>query len=160
MHVVAQEVAELAGTVNLGLHGGLALAEHGGGIDEVAVLAADEGSDLQHDAGAVHPGRLGPFLLCLHGGVDGGLHFFLANLVVAGQHVVVLGGHHNLAHILGLHFLATDDGGNLGHLLVEFVESFADFNSFRTTGSITFHGFVLGLGEHENAVVHSVYFID
>ena len=152
--VVAQEVAELTGAVDFGLHSGLALAEHGGGIDEVAVFAADEGGDFEHHAGAVDPGGLGPFLLGFHGGVDSGLHLFLAHFVVAGQHMVILGGHHNLAHILGLDLLATDDGGNLGHFLVELVEGFADFFAFGAAGGIAFHGFILRFRENENTVVH------
>ena len=152
--VVAQEVDQLAGTVNLGLHGGLALAEHGSGVDKIAILAADERGNLHHHAGAVDPRRLGPFLASLHGSVDGSLHLFLAHLVVAGQHVVILRGHHYLAHVLGLHLFAADDGGDFGHFGVQLVEGFTDFFSFRTAGSIAFHGLVLGLWEHENAVVH------
>ena len=156
--VITQEVAEFAGAVDLGLHGGLALTEHRSGIDEIAVLTADKGGDLHHHAGAVNPRRLGPFLTGLHGGGDGGLHLFLAHLVVACENMMILGGHHYFAHILGADLLATDDGGDLSHLVVKLVESFADFFAFRTAGGIAFHRLVLGLRKHENAVVHSVYF--
>ena len=156
--VVSQEVNQFAGGVDFGLHGGLALAEHGGGIDQVAVFAGNEGGYFQHHAGAVHPRRVGPLLVRLHGGGDGGLHLLLAHLVVACQDVLVLRRHDNLAHIIGFHLLAADDDGNFGNRVVELVERFADFLTFGTAGRVAFHRLVLGLREYIDAVVHWVGF--
>ena len=153
--IPAEEVGELAGAVDFGLHGGLALAEHGGGVDEPAVLAADEGGDLLHDAGAVNPGGVGPFLVSLHGCVDGHLDLFLAHLVVFGEDVVVLRGHHDGAGLGGAHLLAADDSGDVGHDVIEFVEGFADFFALRAAGLVTEHGLVLRFRERENGVVHN-----
>ena len=153
--IVAKEVAEFASAVNFCLHGGLALAQHRGSVDEPTVFAADESGDLQHDAGTVNPGCLGPFLLSLHGGGDSVLDLLLAYLVVAGEDVVILGRHDDFAHILGLDFLATDDGGNLGHLAIEFIKSLADFLTLGAAGLVTQYRFVLRLREREDCVVHN-----
>ena len=74
--------------------------------------------------------------------------------MVAGQHVVVLGGHHHFAHIFGLDLFAADDGGDFGHLVVELVEGFADFLALGATGFVAKNGFVFRFREYENAVVH------
>ena len=152
--IVAQEVDQLASRVDFGLHSGFALSEHSGCIDEPTVFATDEGGDFQHHAGAFNPRGVGPLFVSLHSGVDSHLDLLLADLVVFGQHVVVLGGHHDGAGIFGFQLFAADNGADFKLLFVEFVESLADFSTFGTAWSITQYGFILGLGERKKCVVH------
>ena len=135
--VVAQEVNQLACRVNLSLHGSLALAKHRGGINQVAVLSADERGNLQHHAGTVNPRGVGPLLMSLHGCGNGGLHLFLAYFVVLGQYVLVVGGHDDFAHLGGLHLLATDNGADSGGFLVQVFQGFADLFALGAAGLVT-----------------------
>ena len=64
MNVEAKEISQLSSGVDLGLPSVLALAEHSGGHDIVAVLGGDEVGDLEEDGSSVSegeglPGRLG-----------------------------------------------------------------------------------------------------
>ena len=116
--VEAQEVDSLARAVDFGLHGALALAQHTGGVQDIAVFGGEQLGGLHHDGSALDPGSLLPVLLGGHGCVDGHLHLLGAHFVVFGQHVVVLGGHHHLTHVTGADFLTADDQRNLNLLIV------------------------------------------
>jgi hypothetical protein len=64
MNVEAEEISQLSSGVDLGLPSVLALAEHSGGHDIVAVLGGDEVGGLEEDGSSVSegeglPGRLG-----------------------------------------------------------------------------------------------------
>ena len=109
VRVVAQEVDKLAYSVDLGLVDILALAEHSGGAHNSAVFGGDELGDLQQDGGADGPIGLAPLLARLHRGVDGHLDLLGACLVVGGQDVVMVVGHHDLAGIARTDLLAADD---------------------------------------------------
>ena len=109
MGVVAQEVDQLADTVDLGLVDVLALAEHHGGAHQRAVLGGDEFGNLEQDGSAHRPVGLGPLLAGLHGCVDRHLDLFRAGLVVGGQHVMVVVRHHHFAGIARADLLAADD---------------------------------------------------
>ncbi|GAB3992735.1 hypothetical protein GCM10029992_02620 [Glycomyces albus] len=67
--VEAQEVDELARGVDLGLGGGLGLAEHGRAVEDVAVGPGDELGGPQEDRGAVGEGHAHPVGA---GGLGGG----------------------------------------------------------------------------------------
>ena len=60
VHVVPPEVDQLAGRVDLGLVGGLGLAEHGGGVDGGAPRPGQQVGGAQEDGGAVVEGQLAP----------------------------------------------------------------------------------------------------
>ena len=53
VHVEAPEVDQLAGGVDLGLDGGLALAEHGRGVERVAPRPGEQVGGLEQDRGPV-----------------------------------------------------------------------------------------------------------
>ena len=113
VRIVAQEVDQLAGGVDLGLVEVLALAEHRGSVHQRAVLRGNELRGLHQDGGAHRPVGHRPLLVGFHRGVDGHPHFLRAGLVVGGQHVMVVVRHHYLAGIAGADFLPADDQRNL-----------------------------------------------
>ncbi len=71
MHVEAQEVDQLAGRVDLGLLGGLGLAEHGGGGQGLAPGAGQQVGGLEEDRGAGVEGERLPGRSSGQGSVDG-----------------------------------------------------------------------------------------
>lgn len=72
VNVEAEEVSQLGGRVDLGLPGVLALAEHGGGHNLIAVLCRDEVGGLEKDGGAVGKGERLPGWLGGESSIDGG----------------------------------------------------------------------------------------
>ena len=109
MGVVAEEVDELAGGVDLGLVEVLALAQHRSGVHQGAVLGGDEFRDLEQDGGADRPVGLGPLLVGGHGGVDGHPDLGRTGLVVSSQHVLMVVRHDHFARVARTDFLAADD---------------------------------------------------
>lgn len=83
----AEEVCKLGSGVNLGLPGVLALAQHGGGHDLIAVLVGDEVGSLEEDSSAVGKGESLPGGLGSEGSLDG-----LVDVFVCGSMVVCHGG--------------------------------------------------------------------
>lgn len=83
----AEEVCKLGGGVNLGLPGVLALAQHGGSHDLIAVLVGDEVGSLEEDGSAVGKGESLPGRLGSEGSLDG-----LVDVFVGGGMVVCHGG--------------------------------------------------------------------
>ena len=154
MGVVAQEVDELAGGVDLGLVEVLALAEHRGGVHQRAVFGGNEFGGFQEDGGAHRPVGHGPLLVGLHGSVDGHPDFLRAGFVVGGQHMMVVVRHHYLAGIAGADFLAADDQRNLdfdGALALElFFQGFTLGRSFQ----ISLDRLVGRIGECIDGVSH------
>ena len=73
VHVVAPEVDQLTGTVDLRLGDGLALAEHGGGVDPRPPRTGEQVGGLQQHRGAVVEGQLAPSRRRRPGRVDGEL---------------------------------------------------------------------------------------
>ena len=51
--IEAPEIDQFAGAVDLGLEGVLALAQHGGGVQHLAIAAGQQLGGLQQDGGAV-----------------------------------------------------------------------------------------------------------
>lgn len=90
LDVEAEKVAQLGGGVNLGLPGVLALAQHGGGHDVVAVLSADEVGGLEEDGGAVGKGEGCPVVLGCEGGFDGCVDVLGFCLSIRGDYALVI----------------------------------------------------------------------
>lgn len=90
--VEAEEIAQLGGRVDLGLPGVLALADHGGGHDVVAVLARDQVGGLEEDGGAVGKGQGGPSLPGGEGRLNGLVDMLGGREGVGGDGLGVVGG--------------------------------------------------------------------
>jgi hypothetical protein len=71
-YVEAEEVAKLSGSIDLGLPGVLALAQHRRSHNVVAVFGADQVRRLQEDGGAVGERQGLPIGLGGQGGFNGG----------------------------------------------------------------------------------------
>ena len=107
--VVAEEVDGLAGRVDFCLVEVLALPEHTGSVHDGTILRCQQLCHLQDDAGAHGPVRLRPFFPGLHRRLYGQLHFLLADLVVGGEHVLVVVGAGHGARVARADFLTADD---------------------------------------------------
>ena len=117
--VVAKEVDQLAGAVDLGLECGLALAQHGGGVDQLPVRGGEQIGGLEEDGGAVLEAPVCPVALGLDRGLGrrcdrrgvGLMHLGEHTaMAVRGHHVVGVAGadlpaahHHRDIHRLGRH---------------------------------------------------------
>ena len=115
VHVVTEEVDSLASRVNLSLEEVLALAKHGGGVHDGAVLSSKQLSHLHHDSGTSGPGSAAPLFPSLHGSINSHFNLFLAYLVVTGNNVLVVVWAGNLAHIAGANLFATNDDRYFNH---------------------------------------------
>jgi len=152
--VVAEEVDGLARRVYLRLVDILALSEHGGGVQDGAVLGGQQLGALQDDGGAHRPVRGGPLFVRLHGGIDGHADFLLAGLVVAGQHVALVMRAHHLGHVACADFLAPynkryiDDGVHLA------LQLRLKGDAFGRAFQIRFHRLIGRNGELYNGIFH------
>ena len=87
--VEAEEVDQLAGAVDLGLVGGLALAQHGGRVEPLAVGRGQQVGRLEEDRRAILEAPVGPVALRLDGRGHGGVDRRAVGLVQPGQHPLV-----------------------------------------------------------------------
>ena len=156
LRVEAEEVRRLAGAVDLRLIGALRLVQHGGGVEDVAVLRGDEAGHLVEDGGAVLPGRGFPGLLGGQGGGKGLVHLGLARLVVGGQYVLVIVGADGLLHVPRADFLPADDERNVDDLVVLALQFRLQQRPLLRPWGVGEDGFVVGFGEAEDRVGHAL----
>jgi hypothetical protein len=114
--VEAEEVDELAGRVDLGLVRGLALAEHGGGVEQRAVARGEQLRGLEEDAGARGPGQARPARAGLGGGVDGRVDVLVAALVRAREEEILAVRGAHVEEAAGLDLAAADEHRDLDRL--------------------------------------------
>ena len=107
--IVAQEIDGLAGRVDLRLIEVLALAEHAGSIDDSAVLAGKQVSNLQYYRGPDCPVKLSPFLMRIQGGLYGHFNLLRTRLVIYCQHMAMVMRHDHLSGVAGADLLAADN---------------------------------------------------
>ena len=89
VHVEAPEVDQLAGRVDLGLVGRLALAQHRRGVDPGAPRPGEQVGGLEQDGGAVVEGQVAPGRGGGDGGVDGGSGIRLRRAAGDAEHLAV-----------------------------------------------------------------------
>ena len=94
------------------------------------------------------------------GGVDGHADFLFAYLVVACDDVLVVVGHHHLAHVARADFLAVDDGGDFNDFVGLSFEFLLEFDSLRTAWLVAFYRLVVRLRKCDQCVVHYLLFKD
>ena len=152
--VVAEEVDQLAGGVDLGLERVLALAEHGGGVERVAPRAFEEVGGAEEDGGAVVPVHPHPVVPGLDGGFDGAVHLGLAALVLDAEDAAVLVRGDDLGRAPGLDALAADHGGDVDRLLAHLHEAGAERGALGAAGGVGADGLVDGDGRGEDGVRH------
>ena len=144
----------LAGGVNLCLEEVLALTEHRGGIHDGAVLRGEQFGHLHHDGGTGGPWRAAPFLPCLHGGLNGQLYLFLANLVVGGEYVLVVVRTGYLACFTGAYLLAADDDGDVDNGVALPLKFFLKGDALWRASQIGLHRLIGREGECDDGIVH------
>jgi hypothetical protein len=105
VRVEAPEVDQLARAVDLRLVRRLALAEHGGGVQDGAVARGEELGGALEDGEAVLPRPVHPLLLRLARRVDRLADLIRPGLVVRRQHVPVVVRHHLALGVAGAHSL-------------------------------------------------------
>ena len=101
--------------------------------------------------------RVLPVVLGGLGGVDGHADFLFAYLVVACDDVLVVVGHHHLAHVARADFLAVDDGGDFNDFVGLSFEFLLEFDSLRTAWLVAFYRLVVRLRKCDQCVVHCCY---
>jgi hypothetical protein len=109
VRVEAPEVDQLARAVDLRLVRRLALAEHGGGVQDGAVARGEELGGAEEDGEAVFPRPVHPVALGLLGGGDRLANLVGAALVVGGEDVPVVVRHHLAVGVAGADLAPADD---------------------------------------------------
>lgn len=101
MDIEAEKVTKLGSSIDLGLPGVLALAQHCRGHQLVAVLAADQIGRLEKDRRSVSEGQAFPCWLCVQGGIDSQVDHLGGRHGIAGYLLLVIGRVHL---VLGVRF--------------------------------------------------------
>src|SRR5213082_3440767 len=113
VHVEAEEIDQLARSVDLRLMRGLRLAEHGGAVDDRPVPCRQQLRGLEkHGAPPLKPPRR-PLAPRVPSRRDRGLHLRGPRLMRLGEHVAMAMRHHHVHRPAGVDVFATDDEGNL-----------------------------------------------
>ena len=145
--VEPQEVDQLAGAVDLGLEGGLALAQHGGRVDQLAALPGEQVRGAEEDRGPVLEAPVGPVALGLdrrpHGRLDGGG----IGVVDLGENPLVAVGRDHVVGVAAADFLPADHHGDI-HLLGRLaLERRLERGPLRGARGIAQHRLVAGSGD-------------
>ena len=142
--VEAEEVDQLAGAVDLGLECGLALAEHGGGVDPRAPRAGEQVGGLEEDGGPVLERPAGPVALRLDRGRDGAVDGPAVRLMHTRQNVAVPVGRDHVVQLAGTQLLAAGHHGDLGLLAPHHAERVLEGLPRRGAGGVGQDGLIAG----------------
>ena len=143
----AEEVDRLAGGVDLGLEGGLALAEHGGRVQGGAPRGREQLGGLEEHGGAILPGPRRPFPARVQRVGDRPPGLVGSGFVPHAQaHPVVVRGEEGVG-LPGPDLLAPDDDGDVGVLVGDGAQHGLQFGPLGGAGSVGEYGFVDGGGE-------------
>ncbi len=143
-HVEAEEVDRLAGRVDLRLMRGLALAQHGGGVDQRAVLRRQQLGGLEEDGGALLERHRGPVGAGCLGRGDGLLDVRPVALVRDREDVLVTVGHPHLDRLAGADLLAADDQRDLDFFAGHALERILELRALGASRRVGEHGLVGG----------------
>ena len=152
LHVEAQKVRKLAGSVNFRLVRRLGLRQHGGRVDGGAVRSADQVRHLQKDRRALFPAQRSPLGTSRQGRIHRRLHVGLVPAVPAANHVVPVVRWRNVDRFSRPHFLPVDHHGNVDVLGVHFVVFGHQRFPGRRAGGVRINRFVDGGGNVKLAV--------
>ncbi len=147
MHVEPEEVDQLAGAVDLRLEGGLALAEHGGGVEPLAVGGGQQLGGLQEHRCPILEPPVRPLALGLDGRADRGVDRGVVGPVQRGEHPRVTVRRDHVLGDAAPDLPAADDGRNVRALGPERVERPLERRPFGAAGCVAQHGLVMGLGD-------------
>ena len=152
--VVAQEVDQLAGGVDLRLEDRFALVQHRRRVDDRPVLAGQQLGRLQEDRCAGLPRHRRPFRARRRRGGHRLLHGVRVPLVERRQHVPVVVRHDALAEIAGPDLGAADDQRDLDLLSGDRGQLGGQVAALRRSGRVAQHGLVDGCGNLNASVYH------
>lgn len=146
----SQEITQLSSSIDLSLPDILALAQHRGSQQLIAILATHEVGRFQEDGRTVGKGHLLPRLLGREGGVDGFCDIRGAGAGVLGDGGGV-GGRVRLSLDCGRgDLLAADDEGDVNwEFSLEVCEGFLELCSFRGVAGVVLCRFVEDLRDLE-----------
>ncbi len=134
--VVAPEVDQLTGGIDLGLERGLGLAQHGGRVQGGPPGGGEQLRRAQEHGGAVLPGPARPLPLRGLRGLDRQHHLLRARLVPVGQDVAVIVGHHGRGLVAGADVFASDDQGHVQALARHAREPGLQLGALGAAGSV------------------------
>ena len=152
--VETQKVDQLARGINLGLVNVFALAQHGCGVEGVAVRAGNQFGGAKKNGGPVREVHRGPFGLGGLGGLDGGRHLIGTGLVDAPQQVLMVVRGDNVGGLVGEHAFAPDEGGNVDGLRAQVLQLDLHGLPLGRAGGVGVGRFVLGRGRFRIGVGH------
>ncbi len=148
MDVEAPEVHQLAGRVDLGLLGGLGLAEHRGGGDGLAPGARQQVGGLEQDRGAVVEGHRAPGRGGGQGGVDGVLGVLAGGVGVRTDDGLVVVRLHDVEALAAAHpLLAVDGHRQVDRVAGQLLELRLQAGALRGTGGVAVHRLVVRGGD-------------
>ena len=150
--VVAPEVDQLAGGVDLGLVRCLALAEHGGRVDGVPPGPGQQGGGAQEDRGPRLEGCACPGGACGQRSLDRGLYIRWLPDGVLGDHELVPVRRCERARLATVAAFAADYHRDLGPGVRELGQPSLQARSVGTAGLVRTDGFVVGLGDPKVAI--------
>ncbi len=118
------------------------MAEHGRGVDQVAVRPGEQFGGFEKDRGAFLPGKFRPGLFGFHRRGNGGFDFILAALIVLPQFERVIVRRGDLDRIADTHFFPADNHGDIEFFVFQSIERLGQFFPFRGAGSICINRFI------------------
>ena len=153
--IVAQEVCQLTGRVDLCLESSLALAQHGGCIHLCAPWTGQQIGSFEEDGGSVLPWHIGPLFFGGHCSVSGSLQLCFTGDAVLGQHMVKVVRHDAFAFIVGVVLLTGDDDRNFYLQLGLAIQLLFKCLTLRAARQIGFDGLIIGFWNCEICVAHN-----
>jgi hypothetical protein len=108
--VEAEKIDQLTGAVDLGLEGGLALAQHGGGVEQLPVGSGEQLGSPEKDRRPVLEAPMAPVSLGLHGRLDRRFDGGSIGLVSASQDSAMAVGRDHVMSPAGADLVTTHHG--------------------------------------------------
>jgi hypothetical protein len=146
VHVEAEEVDQLAGAVDLRLERRLALAQHGGRVDQLAVRRGEELGGLEEHGGPVLEAPVAPVPLRLHRRLHRRRDRGAVGLVHPRQDpVMAMRGDHVVGGARP-DLPAAHHGGDLDRLRADRAQRCLEGRALRGAGRVAQNRFVAGMG--------------
>jgi hypothetical protein len=143
LDVEAEEVRQLARSIDLGLMRGLGLAQHRGGVQSCSPRPGQELRGSEEDRGPLFPGSSVPVLPGLCCCVDRLADVFRVALVHRREDVVLVVRHHRLEGLPGANLLAADHHRRLDLFGLHLLEPVAQLLALGRPRRVRLHRLVL-----------------